>query len=83
MIGAHLPAFAVPGFSPGCGRIRREESVLMRSNRAGEKTMWTGRRNNGTSRARNENARLEFLKNSINIDKFTGFFDKFLNASFP
>ena len=48
----------------------------MRSNRACEKTMWTGRRNNETSRVRSENACLEFPNNSINIDKFTMFFDK-------
>ena len=64
----------------------------MRSNRAGEKTMWTGASKRWNIRRRNENTPLRTLlsqpgrtlpprpdsipNNSINIDKFTGFFDK-------
>jgi len=73
-----LPAFAVTAFFPECGTIRREENITMRSGCA-EKRNGSGdvetmdHPDYGT-----KTPRFEFLKNSINIDKFTGFFDKFL-----
>ena len=53
--GAHFPTFAVLGFSPGCARIRRGESVLMDSSRAVTGRRERGCRNDGASQVQDEN----------------------------
>ena len=75
---AHFPAFAVIARSPGCGRIRCEEEVLMRSGKAGKRDAHRDGETMERPEYRMKTPRFEFLKNCINSDKFTMFFDKFL-----